>query len=109
MSLRDEAQSAKLAHHGGASGLGFQGGRPRIAVAIDNVARVCVGPATGVVDQARGVQSLETLRQSRRVILPPAFVEEDPKDDGWMVVEILDHVKQFGLKFPLSFRGGVVA
>ena len=78
-------------------------------MAIHDVARVRIGPTAGVIHQARGVQVLETLGQTLRVILPPTFVEKYPEDDGGMIVKVLDHVKQFGLEFTLSFRGGVVA
>src|SRR5580658_17574 len=109
MPFGDQTQSAKLAHHRGASGLGFQGGRAGIAMAIDNIARVRIDPTAGVIDQSRWVQRLETLGQTLRVILSPALIEKNPEDDGGMVVLVFYHVEQLNLEFTLSFRGGVVA
>src|SRR5580658_9490832 len=85
MSLNGEAQSTKFPDHYGTVGFRLQGRGPGIAMAIDDIAGVSVNPAAGVIDQARGVERLENLRQALRVVLPPTFVEEDPQDDGGMI------------------------
>src|SRR3984957_20957204 len=109
MSLGNEAQTAKLAHHGGAVGFWFQGRRAWIAMAIDNIASMRIDPAAGVIDQTRRVKRLEALRQTLRVILPPAFIKKDPEDDRGMVVLILNYVLQLDFEFALPVRSGIIA
>ena len=77
-----------------------------------------IEPSARAVDEAGLIQVLHDLGDTRGVVLPPAFVEDDPDDDGGDVVMLLDHFgelqfmlvgKLLGLGHAVMARIGILA
>ena len=78
-------------------------------MAIDHVADAFVGPAAGVVHQARRIFLLEPRDVARGVVLPPSLVERHPHDDRRRVAQRRDDVVQLAGELLFAFGRVVVA
>ena len=76
---------------------------------VADVARAHVGPAAGAGDEARGVALCDVGSEAFGVVLPPAFVEDDPLDNTGMVVQPVHDVVKFGLPLLCGFGGDVLS
>src|SRR5690606_18650506 len=95
---------AKLAQHRCSRRISLWRVRTRIAMNVIYVTRAHVVPTADAVHQPRWIVVLEPVRQPRRIILPPAFIEDHPHDDGRVVIVGVDHA----LEFKLELRGGTL-
>ena len=81
------------------------GGVEGVVVYVVYVARAHVGPAAGTGDEASGIALCDEVCEAFGVVLPPAFVEDDPLDNTGMVVQPVHYVVKFGLPLLCGFGG----
>ncbi len=110
VAIEGEAEAAEFAEHAGAGRFEGWAGGIGIGVDIEGVADVHVGPAAGVVDEARGIPGFDFVGDGARpvqVVLSPALIPRDPHDDGGVTGKIGNDFFGFGFEvgFPLIGEG----
>ncbi len=80
-----------------------------VVVYVADVARAHVGPAAGTGDEARGVALCDVVCETFGVVLPPAFVEDDPLDNTGVIVQPVHDVVKFGLPLLCGFGGDALS
>src|SRR5262249_6448571 len=96
-------------NHGGALRIGLGGFRARVTVAVDDISDPFVGPSTGIIDQTRRIERFQPGNQPLSIILSPAFIKEDPDDDGGMAPAVFHDSLQFSFKLNSAFRSRIIS